>query len=39
MIIDKHINKDNWYEIKDILPQITVNTLDYIILKILKKSV
>ena len=24
MIIDKHINKDNWYEIKDILPQITV---------------
>ena len=23
MIIDKHIDKDNWYEIKDILPQIT----------------
>ena len=29
MIIDKHINKDNWDEIKDILPQITeIHTLD-----------
>ena len=23
MLIDRHINKDNWYEIKDILPDIT----------------
>ena len=29
MIVDKHINKDNWDEIKDILPQITeIKSLD-----------